>query len=79
MTTPFEADPADAAEQAAAVVDTEVDPTPALPTEADPFDAAEQAAPVTGSASAADLPLEADPADAAEQSAVVEADEDERR
>jgi hypothetical protein len=84
MTTPFESDPADAAEQAAPVAGapgsvTEDGATPALPTEADPFDAAEQAAPVTGAARPADLPLEADPADAAEQGVVVEVDEDERR
>ena len=79
MTTPFEADPADAAEQAAPVAGAQADPAGALPTEADPFDAAEQHAPLTGAAPASDLPLEADAADAAEQGVVVEADEDERR
>lgn len=79
MTTPFEADPADAAEQASPVAGLETDAAPALPAEADPFDVAEQAASVTGAAPTSDMPLEANPADAAEQAAAVETDEDERR
>ena len=86
MSTPFESNPADAAEQDAPVgpaADQDDGPPVRsdVPDDVPVADAVEQAAVVAPRETRADrpVPLEADPADTAEQGVVVHADEDDAR